>query len=129
MESVPAGDRLLVPHVTPAMIIDWEPMICAVIKDFRNSVPPGRISKKFHNTLIEIIVDVAKRADQPKVVLTGGCFQNMFLLQHAVQRLESAGFKPYWHQRIPPNDGGISLGQIVIASGRIARQNLHGAGL
>jgi hydrogenase maturation protein HypF len=123
MESVPAGDRLLLPGVMPAMTIDWEPMICAIIKDFRNSVPPGRISKKFHNTLIEIIVDVAKRAGQPKVVLTGGCFQNVFLLQHAVQRLESAGFKTYWHQRIPPNDGGISLGQIVVASSRLAKQS------
>jgi hydrogenase maturation protein HypF len=46
-------------------------------------------------------------------VLTGGCFQNRRLLELAVHALRDAGFRPYWHQRVPPNDGGISLGQIA----------------
>jgi hydrogenase maturation factor HypF (carbamoyltransferase family) len=52
----------------------------------------------------------------PRVVLTGGCFQNRILLEGAVGRLNAEGFRPYWHQRVPPNDGGIALGQIAAAS-------------
>lgn len=102
------------------MTVDWEPLIRAILEDARHGIPLGRISRKFHNTLVEIIVAVARLAGEKRVVLTGGCFQNKFLIEHSVQRLEQEGFKPYWHQRIPPNDGGIALGQIVAAS-RILR--------
>jgi hydrogenase maturation protein HypF len=74
------------------------------------------ISAKFHNTLADIVVEVARQVVTPKIVLTGGCFQNRYLLEQAVQRLSQAGFKPYWHQRVPPNDGGIALGQIAAAA-------------
>jgi hydrogenase maturation protein HypF len=67
----------------------------------------------FHNTLAAIIVRIAEETGVERVVLTGGCFQNRYLTEAAVSRLEGAGFRPYWHQRIPPNDGGIALGQIV----------------
>jgi hydrogenase maturation protein HypF len=73
----------------------------------------GVISAKFHNTLAEIIVAVARRFGPAQVALSGGCFQNRRLLERTVGRLETEGFRPYWHQRVPPNDGGISLGQIV----------------
>jgi hydrogenase maturation protein HypF len=99
-------------------VIDWEPMIREIIKDTRDSAPTGVIAAKFHNTLAEIIVDVARRVGQPKVLLTGGCFQNRYLTEGTVRRLEDAGFSPYWHQRVPPNDGGLSLGQIVAAERR-----------
>ena len=46
------------------------------------------------------------------MVLTGGCFQNRYLSERVISRLEAEGFHPYWHQRVPPNDGGIALGQI-----------------
>jgi hydrogenase maturation protein HypF len=48
-----------------------------------------------------------------RVLLTGGCFQNRVLLEGAVSRLRAAGFVPAWHQRVPPNDGGIALGQVA----------------
>jgi hydrogenase maturation protein HypF len=69
----------------------------------------------FHNTLAEVIVAVAQRLGEPRVVLTGGCFQNRYLTERAVRRLRAAGFRPYWHQRVPPNDGGLALGQVVAA--------------
>jgi len=50
--------------------------------------------------------------------LTGGCFQNRYLAERAISRLRECGFKPYWHQRIPPNDGGIAFGQVVAATER-----------
>jgi hydrogenase maturation protein HypF len=46
-------------------------------------------------------------------VLSGGCFQNRYLLERTIDRLQAAGFRPVWHQRIPPNDGGIALGQVA----------------
>jgi len=64
---------------------------------------------------VEAIVAVARRIALERVALSGGCFQNRFLTERAVRRLEAEGFRPYWHQRIPPNDGGIALGQIVAA--------------
>lgn len=97
-------------------IVDWEPIILAILQDLHSEIPLARISIKFHNTLVEVIVEIAKLVSEKRVVLTGGCFQNKYLLEHAVQRLEAEGFRPYWHQRIPPNDGGIALGQIVVAS-------------
>jgi hydrogenase maturation protein HypF len=93
-------------------IVDWEPMAREILKDARRRVPVAEISAKFHNTLAAIIVAVARRLSQERVVLSGGCFQNRYLTERAVSRLRREGFRPYWHQRIPPNDGGIALGQI-----------------
>jgi hydrogenase maturation protein HypF len=100
----------------PAMIVDWEAMIRGVLEDVENGIPLAAISKKFHNMLVEAMIEVARRAAEKRVVLTGGCFQNRYLAERAVRRLEQEGFKPYWHQRIPPNDGGIAVGQIFAAS-------------
>ena len=66
--------------------------------------------------LVEMIVAVAKKIGQSKVVLSGGCFQNRYLTERAIDRLSAENFRPYWHQRIPPNDGGIAPGQIVAAN-------------
>jgi hydrogenase maturation protein HypF len=110
---------------SPAMIVDWEPLMRAIIQDARDEIPLARISTKFHNTLVEIIVEVARRVSEKRVILTGGCFQNKFLLEHTVRRLEAEGFRPYWHQRVPPNDGGIALGQIFAAS-RLLKAGVEG---
>jgi hydrogenase maturation protein HypF len=106
-------------HESPLRIIDWEPMMRVILDEVRAGVAAGRISAKFHNTLAEIIVDVARRVGEDRVVLTGGCFQNRYLTERAVRRLEAAGFRPYWHQRVPPNDGGIALGQVFAAMKRM----------
>jgi hydrogenase maturation protein HypF len=60
-----------------------------------------------------MIVEVAVRAGEHRVALTGGCFQNRYLCEAAIASLRAAGFSTYWHQRVPPNDGGIALGQIL----------------
>jgi hydrogenase maturation protein HypF len=101
--------------------VDWRPMIEEIVEDVRRGIAPGVISAKFHNALVEIIVTVARHAGQTRVVLTGGCFQNRYLLERSVQRLLEAGFRPYWHQRVPTNDGGIALGQIVDAARNLSR--------
>ncbi len=98
-----------------SLILDWSPMIEAILLDVQQGVSVGIISAKFHNALMEGIVAVAKRAAQERVVLSGGCFQNRYLTERVVRRLQAEGFRPYWHQRVPPNDGGIALGQVVAA--------------
>lgn len=93
-------------------IIDWEEMITGIIDDMRNQVSKSIISQKFHTTMSEIIVRMAKRYGSRAVVLSGGCFQNAYLTERTIKRLLEEGLVPYRHQRIPPNDGGIALGQL-----------------
>ncbi|MDD4956365.1 MAG: carbamoyltransferase HypF [Candidatus Omnitrophica bacterium] len=87
-----------------------------VLDDVLNGKPASYIAKRFHDTMVEIIVSMAGKCGNEKVVLSGGCFQNRYLTERTVNRLREEGFKPYWHQRVPPNDGGISLGQLLAAS-------------
>jgi hydrogenase maturation protein HypF len=100
------------------MKIDWGPMIREILADVDRNESSGVISAKFHNALAEMIVAVTKTIGEQNVVLTGGCFQNWYLTERAVARLREERFTPYWHQQIPPNDGGIALGQAVAASWR-----------
>jgi len=97
------------------LIVDWSPMMEAILSDAQKHVAIGEISAKFHNTLAESIVEVARRLEQTRVALSGGCFQNRYLIERTVSRLRAEKFQPYWHQRVPANDGGISLGQVVAA--------------
>lgn len=96
-------------------LVDWKITIQQILEDKENKVPIDLISQKFHNTLSEIIIEIAKKINESKVVLSGGCFQNRYLTEHTVKRLKEENFSPYWHQRIPPNDGGIAVGQIASA--------------
>ncbi|MFH1699874.1 MAG: carbamoyltransferase HypF [Candidatus Zixiibacteriota bacterium] len=94
-------------------IVNWHPIIKSVLNDLRDNIKPETISGKFHNTLAEIILTVAKLTGIKQVALTGGCFQNKYLTERAIIRLRQENFKPFRHQRIPTNDGGISAGQIM----------------
>ncbi len=101
---------------TPPHMLDWSPTIQAVLQDIQEGVSPSLIAARFHNTLVEMMVVVARAAGIERVALSGGCFQNAYLTGRAVRRLGEEGFRPYWHQRVPPNDGGIALGQMVGAA-------------
>ena len=94
-------------------VLDWSPTVQAILEDVRSGVEPAQVAVRFHNTLVEMMVAVARRAGLERVALSGGCFQNAYLTERAVRRLSEAGFRPCWHQRVPPNDGGIALGQVV----------------
>lgn len=108
---------------SPGLVIDWAPMVRAILEDVAADVTPGIIAARAHNTMAAMIVAVAQVAGETAVVLSGGCFQNRYLTERTVTSLRRAGFRPYWHQRIPPNDGGIALGQI--AAHLRARENLQ----
>jgi len=96
-------------------VLDWVPLLRAFLKDLANNVAAPLLSLRFHNALVEALVGVARRFGQERVVLSGGCFQNRYLTERAITRLQAEGFRPYWHQRVPPNDGGIALGQVLAA--------------
>ncbi len=95
--------------------IDWRPLFMQLIADYQTGVPTGEIAARFHNALAKSIVAIARIADLPNVVLSGGCFQNRYLSEAAIDLLQKAGFRAWWHRQIPPNDGGISLGQAIAA--------------
>jgi hydrogenase maturation protein HypF len=99
-----------------ALVVDWGPAVGALIVDRRAGVPLAQVAARFHAGLADAIVAVALRAGEPKVALSGGCFQNRVLLTAAIRRLRAAGFTPLWHQRVPPNDGGLALGQALAAA-------------
>ena len=99
-----------------ALILDWQPVLEAILADLGAGVAPAAIAGAFHAALARAIVAVAGRIGLKRVALTGGCFQNGLLTDLAVTGLRAAGFAPLWHRRVPPNDGGIALGQAVWAS-------------
>jgi hydrogenase maturation protein HypF len=104
-------------------ILDFRPMISALVKDLRLGKPAGDISSCFHNTLSEAIAEVCFRIKKSdgldRVCLSGGTFQNFYLLDRTVRRLRACGFGVFLHAKVPCNDGGISLGQAVIANERM----------
>ena len=93
--------------------LDWEPMLRMIIKECRSGVKNADISRKFHNTLVEMLINTADRAGVSKVILSGGSFQNRYLLERCIGKLRENGYTPYWPQRIPSNDSGLALGQIL----------------
>jgi hydrogenase maturation protein HypF len=101
------------------LIIDWAPLMEALLEEKRGGVSVGKISARFHNTLVDVIAAVARRAGEKRVALSGGCFQNARLLSGAAKRLSAEGFDVLFHRRVPTNDGGLSLGQaaVVLAGG------------
>ncbi|MBA3833458.1 MAG: carbamoyltransferase HypF [Chthoniobacterales bacterium] len=98
------------------IVIDWEPALRALIEDRRRNMSAGRIAARFHNMLADVVVALAQRAAKAQVVLSGGCFQNRYLTERVIEQLRANGFQPFWQQRIPPNDGGIALGQVYLAT-------------
>jgi hydrogenase maturation protein HypF len=103
--------------------MDWAPMIRAILEDVEMDVPRDVVACRFHNALVDALECVAKEVGEIEVVLTGGCFQNRCLTERAIERLQRHGFKPHWHRQIPPNDGGLAVGQIVAARSQLSTLN------
>ncbi|ACB49466.1 hydrogenase maturation protein [Crocosphaera subtropica ATCC 51142] len=95
------------------LVIDWELMIHSIIEDILGKISHQKIAAKFHNTLVDIIINIAQRSQEKNIILTGGCFQNKYLTERAILGLTQEKFTPFWHHNVPPNDGGLALGQIV----------------
>ena len=106
---------LCIEEAYPLLSGDWGPLITEVLRDTREGVPVPRIAARFHNALVNWIVEVARQVALKQIVLSGGVFQNRYLTEHAAAALESHGFVVHTHRQVPPNDGGIALGQVVMA--------------
>ncbi len=105
-------------------VLDMGPVISGIVSDRRAGASAALISSKFHETAAAMVIDICGRLRSDtgldRVVLSGGVFQNMLLLSRCTDILEKDGFRVYIHSRVPTNDGGISLGQAVIAMARHA---------
>lgn len=104
-------------------IINYNPMIKQIVDDFLNGISVSDISWKFHNTVIKIIIELAsffkEKYGFDRVGLTGGVFQNAYLIRESIKALKKIGLKPLYHINVPSNDASISLGQAYIVGKRI----------
>jgi len=101
-------------------LVDPAPVWQALISDWRHGASLPVLSARFHNSVVQMIVDVCKTIQQKEGVntaaLSGGVWQNRYLLERSCQALEKAGFKVLIHHQVPANDGCIALGQAIIAA-------------
>ena len=117
------ADRLY-PVRVDGTIVRTTDVIRGVVDDLLADVPPARIAASFQATLAGLVGDVCDalraRTGSPRVALTGGVFQNAWLLRATVRGLRARGFRVLVHRRVPPNDGGLALGQAAVAARRLA---------
>jgi hydrogenase maturation protein HypF len=103
-----------------ALLIDPTPLFAALMVDQRARLPLGRLAARFHNGVAHMTRDVCRRLRADRglndVVLGGGVWQNVTLLRRALALLRADGFTVYTHRLVPPNDGGLALGQAAVAS-------------
>jgi hydrogenase maturation protein HypF len=103
-------------------IIDTRPLFAAAVNDLNCAVPAGIVSRRFHEGFVDVLARVAKliyaKSGLDNICLSGGSFQNVFLLEHLKSRLEAEGLKVFTHSEVPCGDGGLSLGQALVAAHR-----------
>lgn len=103
--------------------LDAAPVIRAIVDDIQRQVPLAQIAGRFHRAIADLLamacIEVHKRTGLKVVALSGGVFQNRLLLEQLMTRLEEMAFQVYINRRVPPNDGGLSLGQLAVAAARL----------
>jgi hydrogenase maturation protein HypF len=99
--------------------LDWRSTVEEVVLDLRRGATAGKVAARFHNALVAAAKEVARAVGNEQVALTGGCFQNRILAERTAAALRDAGFRVLVHRQVPPNDGGISLGQVAVAAARL----------
>ncbi len=104
--------------------LDVTSMIRAIVHDIQFGVPSRQIARRFHDTVAELLVTAClaarKQTGLNTIALSGGVFQNKLLLERLMERLQTQEFQVYINRRVPPNDGGLSLGQLAIAAARLS---------
>ncbi|MCA1828413.1 MAG: carbamoyltransferase HypF [Myxococcales bacterium] len=115
-----AGEEAPYPVDLDGPVIDTRPLIRALARDVREGTPTSRIARRFHATVVEMIAGTCaalrQRGAPRTVTLSGGVFMNAILLEEASRRLEGDGFRVLRHRIVPPNDGGLALGQLAAAA-------------
>jgi len=109
--------------------IDLRWMVRQIVREVEQGMAAGRIAARFHNTLVQVVVELCRRMSNlrglKRVCLSGGCFQNLRLLRGCVDELRNDGFEVYYQRLLPANDGGIALGQAAVGC-EIIRQETSG---
>ena len=104
------------------LVFDWREMVHAIVQDRQRGTETGVIAARFMNTLVEMAVKMAVAAREEtglnRVCLSGGSFQNMYIMHRLPDRLRDDGFQVYHHSRVSTNDEGIALGQLMIANAK-----------
>jgi hydrogenase maturation factor HypF (carbamoyltransferase family) len=103
--------RLDIKEQNGLLVLDWQPLLEALIADIRGGAAPATMAAQFHDALALAIAGTAARIGETTVVLSGGCFQNARLTERTLTALKAAGLEPVRQERVPPNDGGLALGQ------------------
>lgn len=125
LEAAAAEDAGRYPYALAGspLTFDWRPMIRAMVRDRDRGADRGAISARFMNTLIDMAVETARAAREDsgldRICLSGGSFQNMYIMNRLPERLRAEGFKVYHHSRVSTNDEGIALGQLMIANRKL----------
>jgi hydrogenase maturation protein HypF len=108
------------------LIIDTRPLIRAAAADVTRGTAAGRVARRFHTTLVEMIVAVCdcvrRTTGLDAVALSGGVFLNALLTREVTARLTGDGFRVLRHRQVPPNDGGLCLGQLAVAARQLATE-------
>jgi hydrogenase maturation protein HypF len=116
-----------VDDVDGSLVVRTTDVVRGVAEDLLAGTPPSTIAVRFHATLAEIIGRVAMRVRErtglARAALSGGVFQNVRLLEATIDALEARGFEVLRHRQVPPNDGGLALGQAAIAARWLARSS------
>jgi hydrogenase maturation protein HypF len=109
------------------LIVDSAALILSTAQDIVNGTAPQVVSARFHNTMARVVTEAARRLAKRTGIqvmgLTGGCFQNKTLTERSKALLEESGFRVLLHETIPPNDGGIAIGQAVAARSRLMKRD------
>lgn len=110
-------------------VISFRKMFYQILEDRKANTALNEISSKFHNTVVTINLKTSKLLRKAyginKVVLSGGSFQNKYLLEHTENLLTKAGFEVYAHEKVPTNDGGIALGQLAIGAKHLQKRSFN----
>ena len=118
LDLVPDGD---------CWIIGTRTLFEALISDLQRRIDPGEISRRFHNGLVDTFVRTARllrdKNGLNRVCLSGGTFHNVYLSQQLELQLNKGGFEVFTHHEVPAGDGGLSLGQAMVASARLNAHN------
>jgi len=97
-------------------VADWRPLVRAVWRDVERGEDAGAIAARFHAALVDLAAATVRHAGADRVVCAGGCFQNLRLARDVRARLEASGVRVWTPRLVPPNDGGIALGQAAVAA-------------
>jgi hydrogenase maturation protein HypF len=125
MLATPTVADDIYPFSIEGQTLDVSPMIRAIVNDTQKGVSIPQIASRFHRSIAELLaaacVKVREQSGLNVVALSGGVFQNRLLLEQLLARLTEVAFQVYVNRRVPPNDGGLSLGQAAVAAARLQR--------